>query len=421
MRFTIPGEPIALAGYLPEFMALFGAERWVKRCDQLADEVERSRYIHKIVLDYHWLEMNVCHQWQVFTQESRVDLCALRELNLASLNFVATAVEIYKQLSEKGKRVFSGRVIDALKAENGFAALYLEVSLVQRLLSYGFEVDLPDMEGTGQFDILFHREGFSAEIECKSQSVDAGRQIHRKHFYRFMATLQSDKELGQSKRNQLIFVTLAGRLSADLTQQSLLAGAIRSLATSDEVLAAEGSGFKLRKYRLDEIAGVEESLQDQKQLQAALNRVFGPNLHVAGWQAADGASIVVMRSTKVDDTSFPLLEAMRKGASQLTKTRPGFLAVQEHGMMSEDLFLPHVQRRAFILSGALFGQYKARHVNAVYVTGYAAVVDEQNRLLTPGFAVTNMRAKPRVKDAHATALIDALLRERRPEASTTPD
>lgn len=76
MRFTIPSDPIALASYLPEFVTLFGAERWMKRANQLADEVERSPYIDKIVLDYHWLEMNICHQWQVFTQESRVDLSA---------------------------------------------------------------------------------------------------------------------------------------------------------------------------------------------------------------------------------------------------------------------------------------------------------------------------------------------------------
>lgn len=421
MRFTIPGEPIALAAYLPEFMTLFGSDRWLKRANQLADEAQRSPYIQKIVLDYHWLEMNICHQWQVFTQESRVDLHALRELNLASLNFAATAVEIYRHLGKKGKRVFGGRVFDALKAENGFSALYLEVSLVQRLLSYGFDVDLPDMEGTGQFDILFYRDGLSAEIECKSQSVDAGRQIHRKHFYRLMATLQSDKNLGLSKCQQLVLVTITGRLSADLTQQALLANAIRSLAASTEASTAESSSFKLRKYRIDEIAGLENGLHRPELLYAALNQAFGSNLHVAGWPGVGGGSLVVMRSTKVDDTSLPLLDAMRKGASQLSKTRPGFLAIQEHGMMSHDLFLQHVQRRASILSGALFNEYQAHHVNAVYVTGYAAVIDEQHRLRTPGFAVANLRAKPRVKDEYAAALINVLLQGLPPETSTTLD
>ena len=93
-------------------------------------------------------------------------------------------------MSEKGKRVLSARILDALKAENGFAALYLELSLGQRLPTWDFDIELPDMEGTGQFDLLISQGAFAAEIECKSQSADAGRKIHRKHFYRFMDVLQ---------------------------------------------------------------------------------------------------------------------------------------------------------------------------------------------------------------------------------------
>ncbi|MGJ3700817.1 hypothetical protein [Variovorax sp. AFSI2.2] len=414
MRFTLPAEPEALARYLPEFMALVGTERWLKRANQLADEMDRSAYLHKIVLDYHWLEMNVCHQWEVLTRENRVDLTVRPHLSLAALNFAATAVVVHRQLGPKGKRVLEGRLFDALKAETGFAALYLELSLVQRLLTWDFDIQLPDMEGTGQFDLLITRDGFSAEVECKSQSADAGRQIHRKHFYRFMALLQPGTNPGLPKRREVVLVTLSGRLSADLAQQSLLANAVSALIDSDATSAMKGSGFELRKARFEDVPGVEENLRDPKLLQAALNKAFGKDLHAAGWQGSDSAYLLVMRSTKEDDPSFPTLEAMRKGASQLSKTRPGLLALQDHGMEPADLFLPHVQRRAFILSGALFGQYKARHVNAVYITGYGAVVDDQHTLRTPGFAVTNMLAKHPIPDEHTRALLTGLLQERPP-------
>lgn len=416
MYFTLPAEPKALAAYLPEFMALVGAERWVKRANQLADEMERSPYLHRIVLDYHWLEMNVCHQWQVFTQEDRVDLRSIPELQLAALNFAATTVEVHRQLCEKGKRVLVGRILDALKAENGFAALYLELSLVQRLLTWGFDIKLPDMEGTGQFDLLISRGEFSAEVECKSQSADAGRQIHRKHFYRFMTLLQSSGygRTGLTSFQEIVVVTLSGRLSADLGQQSLLAEAVTTLAASDETSSSTGSGFELSKHRLEEVPGVEQSPRDLKALQAALNKVFGHNLHVAGWEGTDKAYMLVMRSKKEDDPSAVTLESMRKGASQLTKTRPGFLALQEHGMKPDELFLPHVQRRMGILSNALFGHYKARHVNAVYVTGYAAVEDHQHTLRAPGFATVNMLPRRKIPPEHSEALLNGLLQERPP-------
>ncbi|KWC84161.1 hypothetical protein WL58_16720 [Burkholderia cepacia] len=412
MRFSLPTEPEALASYLPEFMALVGRDRWIKRANQLADEMERSPHLHKIVLDYHWLEMNVCHQWEVFTQEKRVDLTALPELNLAALNFAATTVEVYKRLNEKGKQVLSGRVFDALKAENGFAALYLELSLAQRLLKWGFDIELPDMEGTGQFDLLISQGTFSAEVECKSQSVDAGRQIHRKHFYRLTDLVQRSSNPKHHGHREVVVVTLSGRLSANLAQQSLLADAVKGLVDSNSISEAKGNGFDLRKIRFEDVPGVNESLHDPIALKVVLNRAFGHNLHAATWGNSSNAYLLVIRSNKEDDPSFVTLEAMRKGASQLSKSRPSFLALQEHGIDSTELFLPHVQRRIQILSNALFHQYRARHVNAVYVTGYAAVANDRHTLRTPGFVAVNMLAKRRIPEENATALLSGLFQER---------
>ena len=419
MRFSLPTKPEALASYLPEFMALVGVDQWTKRANQLADEMVRSPHLHKIVLDYHWLEMNVCHQWMVFTQEERVDLTALPELNLAALSFAATSVEVHKRLNEKGKRVLSGRILDALKAENGFAALYLELSLVQRLLTWGFDIELPDMDGTGQFDLLISRGTFSAEVECKSQSADAGRQIHRKHFYRLMDLVQRSSNPKHQGRREIVVVTLAGRLSANLAQQSLLADAIKGLIDSDAISETKGNGFELRKVRFDDVPGIYENLHDPMAVKVALKKAFGHNIHAASWGDLNNTHLLVMRSTREDDPSFVTLEAMRKGASQLSKSRPSFLALQEHGIDPTDLFLPHVQRRIQILSNALFHQYKARHVNAVYVTGYAAVINDQYALRTPGFAAVNMLAKRRLPEEHATALISGLLQER-PSATPPP-
>ncbi|WP_412529157.1 hypothetical protein [Burkholderia lata] len=416
MRFSLPTKPEALASYLPEFISLTGCDRWTKRANQLADEMERSPHLHKIVLDYHWLEMNVCHQWQVFTQEERVDLTALPELNLAALNFAATTVEVYKRLNAKGKQVLSGRIFDALKAENGFAALYLELSLAQRLLKWGFDIELPDMEGTGQFDLLISQGTFSAEVECKSQSADAGRQIHRKHFYRLMDLIQRSSNPRHQGRREIVVVTLPGRLSANFAQQSLLADAVKGLIDSDAISEAKGNGFDLCKIRFKDVPGVSESLHDPIALKVALNQAFGHNLHAASWGDSSNAYLLVMRSNKEDDPSFVTLEAMRKGASQLSKSRPSFLALQEHGIDPTDLFLPHVQRRMEILSNALFHQYRARHVNAVYVTGYAAVAIDRHMLLTPGFAAVNMLAKQRIPEEYAAALLCGLLHERTPAA-----
>lgn len=68
--------------------------------------------------------MNVCHQWPFFAQEGDVDLRSIPpELHLAALNFAATTMEVHERRGDKGKRVLTGRILDALKAENGFASV----------------------------------------------------------------------------------------------------------------------------------------------------------------------------------------------------------------------------------------------------------------------------------------------------------
>jgi hypothetical protein len=100
-----------------------------------------------------------------------------------------------------------------------------------------------------------------------------------------------------------------------------------------------------------------------------------------------------MRSKREDDPSKPMLAAMRKAASQFSGQRPAFIAIQEHGIEALDLMLPHVRRRAGILSYALFGHYGADHVNATYFTGFGAVVHREGQVGTPAFAIPNPQPK----------------------------
>lgn len=186
MLLTVPNSLDALATYIGPFLALAGEKLWMKRLDQLDFDQRTSHFRWKIVSDYHWLEMEIGFQTDVLAKEGRLRHDLVDELIMASLNFAATTVEIHSHLSPKGRQVQEGRLRDALKAENGFAPIYLEFDLAQRLMDHGYDVEFMDLEGKGQFDLLFCRGIFAGEVECKSLSVDAGRPIHRKDFYRFM-------------------------------------------------------------------------------------------------------------------------------------------------------------------------------------------------------------------------------------------
>lgn len=401
MLALIPSKLEELAPYLIRFLELAGHDRWFKRCDQLDADQRRSPFRWKIVSDYHWLEMAIGFQADVLAKEGRLLPELANELVLASLNFAATTAEVHAQLSTKGRQVLEGRLRDSLKAETGFASLYLELDLAQRLMDAGYDVEFADMEGNARYDLLFSRGPFVGEVECKSLSADAGRQIHRKDFYRFMEAITGAlTEHAKRRRREVLVITLDARLPSNTREQSSLVKAVTLLLSDDTQRISKGIGFRMERRGYAECLG-EMQLTDHKALYKACCEAFGQNSHVAGGLTDDGGCLVVMRSDREDDTSKPTLEAMRKAASQFTGERPGFIAIQEHGIEPADLMLPHVRRKVGVLSYALFGHYGADHVNAVYITGFGAVVAREGQIGTPAFAVPNPVPKFAIRPADA--------------------
>ena len=132
MRVAISSELAALGDCIPRFLDLVGKQPWFKRVDHLNIKQLQSPFQWKIVKDYHWLEMAISFQADVLAKEGRLPPELTDALILAALNFAATTVEVHARLSQVGQRNFEGRLRDGLKAETGYASLYLELDLAQR-------------------------------------------------------------------------------------------------------------------------------------------------------------------------------------------------------------------------------------------------------------------------------------------------
>ncbi len=393
MHLQRPTTLEELAPYLPRFVSLVGRDRWFKRADQLDAEQHRSPFRGKIVADYHWLELAISFQSDVLEKQGRL-LPELATMQVrAGLHFAATVVHVHDRLSLRGKKELSGRLRDALKAETGLAALYLEMDIAQRLAIGGFEVTFPDLESTAQYDIAFNNGTVSGEVECKSLSVDAGRKIHRKDFYRFIEAMTPAfySQIEREER-EILLVELDDRLPSNLGQQKELRRAVTEMLLDGNVNPTCQGAFEIRRLRFDdELPGIP--VQDQTTLNAACQKKFGANCHAAGAMTEEAGCLVVMRSRKEDDPSKPLLEAMRKAASQLSGTKPGFIAVQFNEISPTDIMLPHVRRRAGVLSYALFHHYGADHVNATCFSSFDGMVQHDGNVSTPSFSVPNRKPK----------------------------
>ena len=405
MRFDVSYDLGMLAQYIPRFFGLVDRIRWYKRVAQLNEDQQTSPYLWKIVSDYHWLEMAISHQTDILAEEGRLLHEHVDSHALVALQFAGAIVEIHARLPEEAQRQLEGRLRDGLNAESGFAALYFEVDMALRLMAAGYTVRFPDLDGTGDYDIEFNRNGFVGEVECKSLSADAGRRIHRKDFFRFIQSLSPQLRVhADLERQEVLVITLEERLSSSVSEQAELRCATAVMLEANARSSMRGAGFRIERRVYNECLGAAP-VDDERAFYRFCEDVFGRNCHIAGGLTENGGCLVVMRCEREDDTSKPWLDAMRKAASQLSGKRPSFIALQFQDITASDLMLPHLRRRAGILSYALFGHYGADHVNATYVCGFAAVVDREGQLGTPAFAIPNLNPRFPIDPGQATPFL----------------
>src|SRR3546814_17798004 len=101
---------------------------------------------------------------------------------------------------------------------------------------------------------------------------------------------------------------------AKLSDQKQLRNNRTELLLSGNNGNAASAPFEITMLNFDEeMQGV--TINNQATLSAACQSRWGHNCHVAGAITEDAGCLIVMRSKKEDDTSKPLLEAMRKAAT----------------------------------------------------------------------------------------------------------
>jgi len=390
MHFRITTEPWVLRSYVQELVGLAGRDLWERRTDQLCAEAAGSPFQDRVVSDYHWVELQL--RDELSTREFGTSATATTPadpFSLRALRFAQTTIEVHRALSRAGKRVLEGRLRDALQAKTGFAALFHEMETAAVLISQGFDVDFPDLNGEGRCDLAFRRQATVGEIECKSLSADAGRKIHRKDFYRFMDAIGSAITLrATGGANEVIRITINDRLTSNLGERKALEQATQHLLRSHAVNELVGDDFTIiRESRPNFFDAFREP--SAPELYSLCQRTFGENCHVSGVNAGMTSCLIVMRSKRPDDHSKPQLEAMQKASTQLSPDRPGFIALQYNDISSRDLILPHVRRRTEILSQYLFRESGAPQVAAVHICAFGSLATAADNLGRAGVVFWN--------------------------------
>lgn len=392
MRFDIATDPWILRSYIPELVGLAGEELWRKRATHLRS-FGRSPYLAQVASDYHWVELQLDEELAK-RQEPLPSNIASDAIAARALRFSQELVEVYRSLPPPGQRQLVGRIRDALQAETGFAALYQEMEIATVLINQNFDVTFPDLENSGRADISFQQGAANGLIECKALSADAGRKIHRKHFYRFMEVISQDvlDRVSRSGVNELVLITLKDRLPSHLQSDTPLVQATRTLLRSRETSHAAGPDFEIVRKPYSALFDALRPMSE-REFYAEAQKQFGANCHIAGGWTENGGCLILMRSQRQDDHSKPQLEAMKEATEQLPSDRPGFIALQLNDISSADLALPHLRDRYALLANYLFHEVASNHVAGVYICAFGATSVDADAVAYPAIVIWNPRLK----------------------------
>ena len=307
---------------------------------------------------------------------------------LAALRFAAMIVELHSRLSKAGRKAIEGRLRDGLNS--GFESLFLEVEMAQLLMDEGFDVSFPDLEGCGRVDLHFKKQQIEGEMECKSLSADAGRKIHRRDFYRFIAEI-NDVLLDriESAARDLLVITVADRFPSDDNNRRILVNTSRKVLTASEPHPENGEWFTIEKQSLDVLRGIP--MGGSEDFYAACRSAFGEQCHVAGPMLDGRSCLVVVASRKQDDTTKPLLESLKKAHEQLSPSVPGFIAVQFNDIEAKDLAQAKLRENSSAVCNYLFNSRESDFLAAVYFCAYASIRITEGHVGTPAYACWNPR------------------------------
>lgn len=370
MRIRLSTDIRQLSRYLPRFLSLMGLNAWRKREASLVALARGTNFQSHLVHRYHWLELEIARLRLCRRASGTLSARMEGAATASALRFAAAAVEIEARLGERARMEWRGRLRDALKADCGFAPVYLEAMHAANTGIGQFDVSMVDLEKLGRHDMTFSRRDIRFNIECKHVSGDSGRRIHQRDFYRVMGAVYDILEkAAPSKPPSTILITLDDRLPADDASVNALVREIRQSRDAELGSIHRGTYFNIEKRSTLLDLGAE-SVLDHLSLQRRVQAAYGDSCHAVTTGDHHGRLTIVMRSRAEDDHSKPLLQALKSAYKQLPTDAPGYISVQVDDLSYSELTYDHVLTRFQRLSMALLCTRPAEHVAGVLFTTF---------------------------------------------------
>lgn len=207
-----------------------------------------------------------------------------------------------------------GSILD----DESVKAFLFELDLAIHFFRIGYDVRFTDLEGIGQYDLLVSNGEIELEVECKRKTIDAGRKIKKGDFCLLADILFA--ELKESARRFAVLVTSNGRMGADQALFKSLARTVQDHLNSEPSVARVGN-LEVR------IEPLPEGLQIKSDAEtfATLTQFKSLFSYYAVFSSRETTIIIRCESAESNKVLDAIYDELKKGASQLSGTRPALL------------------------------------------------------------------------------------------------
>jgi hypothetical protein len=257
-----------------------------------------------------------------------------------------------------------------------------ELQLAIHFFRLGYEVHFADLEGSARYDLLVSDGKQALEIECKRQSIDAGRKIKKGDFYLLADVLFSI--LRDVKRRFVTLIKSDGRMGADQKLFQDLGGAVRDCLQTD---AREGTVANL-EFKIEELPG-GLNIKSDAEAANALRPFYSGSAYYAVFSNPETVIAIKCESADANTVIDAIYEKVKDGASQLSGTKPGLLACFVEEIYDEDWDVLRGEGGLKAVAARLLSNPSRSHVNLLAFSSDQTPAKHKGNVLN--FSSTHVR------------------------------
>lgn len=179
MRLPFELHLDVLPNLLDRLEAVIPKAPWAHRARLITDQIRGNRLLGPHLTRENLVALALT---QLFDRRSKLRWrfrpAVESDGHYEAFSFVANFMALHDSALEAQRPPLIKRVAASFKNPSDLRALQFEWLLGTHLSRNGFDLEFPEQDGSGCFDLRALRDGIPTEIECKSISSAKGRQIH---------------------------------------------------------------------------------------------------------------------------------------------------------------------------------------------------------------------------------------------------